>query len=122
MIKKGFTLIELLVIVMLIGIILSLGFINYVSVVDNSNKTAVRSNHEVLVEAILLYSVEHSQYPTTLADVSKYFTVPYGKSTMDDSPKGAVYTWGPGITGDYMLHSELYKGSTLIYEVYFETE
>ena len=55
--KKGFTLVELLIVVVLIGILSSIGITNYIRLVNNAREASLKNNMHILHIVVETFSV-----------------------------------------------------------------
>lgn len=96
---KGFTLIELIVVLLIVGILLSIGVLQYSSAISDSKKTAFQSAVLNALSAAESYRQKYGEYPSTatlnlLFNDTAYFTTkpinPYTaqalQATVDRSP------------------------------------
>jgi general secretion pathway protein G len=65
--KKAFTLVEILVVVIVIGILATLGFPAYQNAVEASKEKVCSANLEVLQAAVEIYTMEHNTVPGSLS-------------------------------------------------------
>lgn len=112
--KKGFTLIELIVVILVLGILVSIGVFKYYDLTQGANEVVFEANHRVLLEAGLAYKAAHKGLvPNTLADLNPYVD---SASTID-KPEQATYVVAGGIiTSSYTLHREAAK-QTLVFDL-----
>lgn len=66
--KAGFTLMEMMVVVVVIGILATLGFPAYKNVIEDSKARACQTNLKAISAALDIYAMEHDSIP---ADLSK---------------------------------------------------
>lgn len=63
---KGFTLIELLVVIVIIGLLTTLGVVNYMSARERARDAQRKSNLQQLQSALELYRSDQSGYPANM--------------------------------------------------------
>lgn len=61
--QKGFTLIELMIVIVILGILLSIGLVSYISLLDKANQAQLRANSSVLRITAMIYSIDND-YPS----------------------------------------------------------
>lgn len=80
--NQGFTLIELAIVVMVIGILTSIGYANYIQMNNRAREAGVRSNCHTVQTAAEDFSIQSDGvYPANLAA-----TTPGGESIVDMLP------------------------------------
>jgi len=72
--KKGFTLLELIVVIIIIGILATLGLTQYTAVVEKSRSAEAKAILGEVRTAQVAYKLEQSAYTTTMTDL--YVSVP----------------------------------------------
>jgi len=108
--QAGFTLLEIMVVLVIIGVMAAIVAPRFIERADEAKVTATRSQMSNIAQALKLYRLHSSHYPTTsegLAVLTQ--SGKNGKRYMDSLPKDA---WGndfvylsPGVHGDFDLLS-----------------
>ncbi len=93
--KAGFTLIELMVVVTIISLLVTAGAVVYTKVVANSRDAKRKADLEAVKNALVLYRVDNSYYPssitwTSMAPINNYISV-----TSMSGPRGDSYVYTP---------------------------
>lgn len=108
--QAGFTLLEIMVVLVIIGILAAIVAPRFIERADEAKVTATRAQMSNIAQALKLYRLHNSHYPTTSEGLIS-LTRPgkSGKRYIDSLPKDA---WGnnfiylsPGIHGDFDLLS-----------------
>jgi len=68
--KKGFTLLELIIVVIIIGILATIGFAQYTKVIEKGRKAEALFILGEIRTAEASYYLEHNAYTSTLGDLS----------------------------------------------------
>ena len=117
--KSGFTLIEIILVVVIIGILATIGVQNLGGKSDMANKAAASGNIKMLSAAITEYEMYNSFYPETLDNLLKCPTtgenlLSKNKVPMDPWGKPFSYT-APGVnnTHRFDLSCESPKGESI---------
>ncbi len=63
--QRGFTLIEILVVVMILGLLISLAAPRIIGRTDDARVTKAMADIKAIEEALALYKLDSSRYPTT---------------------------------------------------------
>lgn len=79
--NKGFTLIELLVVIVIIGILSSLGVVNYIDARMRARDVQRKANMQQIQSALELYRSDQSAYPATLPACGSTFRDPSNTTT-----------------------------------------
>ena len=109
--QKGFTLIELMVVLLIIGVLAALIVPNVLNRADDAKVTAAKTDVSNLMQALKLYRLDNSRYPSTeqglAALVNKPATEPVPpnwKKNLDQLPNdpwGKPYVYlNPGVKGE----------------------
>jgi len=61
--KKGFTLLEIIVVLIIIGIIATLGFVQYMRVIEKGRQAEAKTNLSTIRTMAMTYFEENSVYP-----------------------------------------------------------
>ncbi|MFN4150036.1 MAG: type II secretion system protein, partial [Candidatus Sericytochromatia bacterium] len=69
--QKGFTLIELMIVIVILGILLSIGLANYLAVLDRAHQAQLRSNMAILRITAMTYSMDNSYPPDNYYNLKK---------------------------------------------------
>jgi len=108
--QAGFTLLEIMVVLVIIGILAAIVAPRFIERADEAKVTATRAQMSNIAQALKLYRLHNSHYPTTSEGLIS-LTRPgkSGKRYIDSLPKDA---WGnnfvylsPGIHSDFDLLS-----------------
>jgi prepilin-type N-terminal cleavage/methylation domain-containing protein len=67
--KKGFTLLELIVVIIIVGILATLGFAQYTRMIEKGRTTEARSNLGVLRQQQIAWFQEHSPNYASITDL-----------------------------------------------------
>lgn len=67
--KKGFTLLELIVVIIIVGVLATLGVMQYTRVVERGRTAEAKSNLGMLRDLEVAYYQERGAYATTLTDM-----------------------------------------------------
>lgn len=86
--RRGLTLIEILVVVTILGIIAGIIGINVVGALDDAKRDTANVQIKNISDAIELYKIKFSRYPTTAEGLNALSKPPEGKKAlMDAIPK-----------------------------------
>jgi general secretion pathway protein G len=99
--RRGLTLIEILVVVTILGIIAGIIGINVVGALEDSKRDTANVQMKNISDALELYKIKFSRYPTTAEGLSALEKPPEGKKPLMESipkdPWGADYLYvAPG--------------------------
>ena len=61
--RKGFTLVELLVVVVIIGVLATIGIQTYSNATDRGNLATAKANLRTTMSALELYRIDNGRYP-----------------------------------------------------------
>ncbi len=90
--QRGLTLIEILVVVTILGIIAGIIGINVVNALDDAKKDTAKVQLKNISDALELYKIKFSRYPTTAEGLAALAKPPEGKKpVMENVPKDP---WG----------------------------
>jgi prepilin-type N-terminal cleavage/methylation domain-containing protein len=91
----GFTLIELMIVVMIVGLLATIGASNFKRARDNANVGRTAAELKRLAGAFIAYSAEHGDLPS-----DSHLTLPAGMEEYinpsiwaDETPLGGHYNW-----------------------------
>lgn len=97
--QRGLTLIEILVVVTILGIIAGIIGINVVNALDDAKRDTAKVQLKQVSDALELYKIKFSRYPTTAEGLQALTKPPEGKRPLlDNIPKDP---WG----NDYIFVS-----------------
>jgi general secretion pathway protein G len=86
--RRGLTLIEILVVVTILGIIAGIIGINVVNALDDAKKDTAKVQLKNISDALELYKIKFSRYPTTAEGLTALVKPPEGKKpVMENVPK-----------------------------------
>jgi len=111
----GFTLIELMMVIAMIGILSSLGTMNYVGYLERARVVKAVAEIEILEKEIMAYELENDSWPNTLADIDRQNLLdpwgnPYQYLNFDTIAGGGVGKkrkdrWNNPLNFDFDLYS-----------------
>jgi len=95
---QGFTIVELLIVIVIIGILATIGFVAFSGAQNKAKRSEAQSTLSQVKSKLGEYNVDNNNYPLTKAAVETYLT-----STNNQSLQGKLnnsgYTYTPGPTG-----------------------
>jgi prepilin-type N-terminal cleavage/methylation domain-containing protein len=101
--EKGFTLVELMVVIIIIGMLLTIGLPNFIAAQDRSRNAAVKANGHVLETIANTFNIDEGRYPSSIPEITghesyKLFENPFSGSqgVADASGQGAWRTNNDG--------------------------
>ncbi len=108
--QAGFTLLEIMVVLVIIGVMAAIVAPRFIERADEAKVTATKAQMSDIAQALKLYRLHHSHYPSTSEGLNALVQAgSNGKRYMDSLPKDA---WGndfvylsPGVHGDFDLLS-----------------
>lgn len=83
--QRGLTLIEILVVVTILGIIAGIIGINVIGALDDAKKDTAKVQIKNISDALELYKIKFSRYPTTAEGLGALEKPPEGKKPLMDS-------------------------------------
>lgn len=83
-VQKGFSLIELMVVMVILGIIIGLVGVNVVGRGDEARVTAVKTDFSTIENALEMYRLHNSRYPTTDQGLEALVTKPSGGNEVNN--------------------------------------
>jgi general secretion pathway protein G len=109
--QKGFTLIELMVVLLIIGVLAALIVPNVLNRADDAKVTAAKTDVSNLMQALKLYRLDNSRYPSTEQGLAALVNKPAAdpvppnwKKNLDQLPNdpwGKPYvSLNPGVKGE----------------------
>jgi general secretion pathway protein G len=122
--RSGFTLIEIMVVLLIIGIMAALIVPNVTSSADKAKKTAAQADISTIMNALKMYYLDNSRYPTnqqgldalvhkpTIAPIPSNYNTGRGYiDKLPTDPWGNPYQYqNPGQHGDVDVYSYGPKG------------
>lgn len=106
-IRTGFTLIELMVVIIILGVLLLIGMINYLSTIDRANVSALKLNISVLRVSAEMYSMDNVLTADTYFNLKndaiskkywKSFENPW--TSRADNGLDMIHTMSPSLTDE----------------------
>lgn len=82
--QKGFSLIELMVVMVILGIIIGLVGVNVAGRGDEARITAVKTDFSTIENALEMYRLHNSRYPTTDQGLEALVTKPIGGNEVNN--------------------------------------
>jgi type IV pilus assembly protein PilE len=99
---KGFTIVELLIVIVIIGILATIGFVAFSGAQNKANKSKAQSTLSQVKSKLGEYYAENNTYPADKDAVSTYLTSPAGGSNtaLNTTFNVAGYTYACAATCD----------------------
>ena len=82
---RGFTLMELMIVTVILGILLSIGFAKYASILRKSDDGVTKGNLGAIRSALAIYYTEMESYPTVLESLT------LNKRYLREMPQSRLY-------------------------------
>ncbi|MDO3722095.1 type II secretion system major pseudopilin GspG [Marinobacter sp. chi1] len=116
--QQGFTLIEIMVVMVILGLLVAIVAPNIMGRSDQAKVTVAETQLSNIANALDLYRLDNSQYPSTQQGLEALVTKPSGSpepknwnpdgylKSVPEDPWGAEYQYvSPGTEGPYDLYS-----------------
>ncbi len=116
--NRGFTLIEIMVVMVILGLLVAIVAPNIMGRSDQAKVTVAETQLSNIANALDLYRLDNSQYPSTQQGLQALVTKPSGSpepknwnpdgylKSVPEDPWGAEYQYvSPGTEGPYDLYS-----------------
>ncbi|MEO6109909.1 MAG: putative Ig domain-containing protein [Candidatus Saccharimonadales bacterium] len=131
MTRRGFTIVELLVVIVVIGILASIGIVSYGAIIQKSDEATIKTGIGYQSQLVRKYFADNNKYPATLADTGQTdsstpnITYVYvydavakdyclsGKSNRNSSPSFKVNAAGDVTAGECSIPAPNYTYPTL---------
>ena len=114
---EGFTLVELMVVIVIIGLLATVVVINVLPSTDTASITKARSDIATLEQAIDLYKLDNTLYPTTDQGLEALVSRPDGLSRPERyRPDGYIRRLPPDPWGNPYQYS--YPGENGIFDIF----
>ena len=79
--SKGFTIVELLIVIVIIGILATIGFVSFSSAQNKAKKSKTRCSFNTVKSKLGEYFADNNSYPSAKADVVTYLNGNGGTTT-----------------------------------------
>lgn len=116
--SQGFTLIEIMVVMVILGLLVAIVAPNIMGRSDQAKVTVAETQLSNIANALDLYRLDNSHYPSTQQGLEALVSKPSGSpepknwnpdgylKSVPEDPWGAVYQYvSPGVEGPYDLYS-----------------
>lgn len=79
--KSGFTIVELLIVIIVIAILATIGFVQYIGMQDRAREAVLRSDLTVAAELLNIDQVRSGEYPEEMGDADRGGGLPASPET-----------------------------------------
>jgi prepilin-type N-terminal cleavage/methylation domain-containing protein len=106
--KRGFSLMEVIVVVIIVGVLATLGFPAYQNSIDYSNSKVCKANLEALQTALDIYAMEHDRIPGDLSQLpAEYINKGLAKVRREGGWKLKLAYWLVEVRDSGLAYAEL---------------
>jgi prepilin-type N-terminal cleavage/methylation domain-containing protein len=106
--RKGFTLVELMIVIAIIGILAAMAIPNFKKAREQAREKACYSNIRVLLGAIEMYNMDHSQMLGTVDQTKLTGAAGYLKAAVACPESGGNYTAAGNLVTDGVISCSLH--------------